>query len=235
LLERRGHTVEIAANGYLALAALEAARFDVVLMDLQMPVMSGLEATAAIRTRERQSGRRVPIIAMTARAMPGDREQCLAAGMDGYLSKPVRPEEMYALIEKLADTGTETNGARDYVPVGLDPEQLIAVTDNHPSLIQTLLRVFLETAPQMVGDLDAALRSGAVKDVEQRAHALKGMFGGVAATGAAACAGKLETLAHAGTLDGAQTIRRELEAEVRQAMIVARTMLNESADILTRR
>ena len=90
-------------------------------MDLQMPDMERLEATAAIRTRERQSGRRVPIIAMTAHAMPGDREQCLAAGMDGYLSKPVRPEEMYALIEKLADTGTETNGDRDYVPVGLDP------------------------------------------------------------------------------------------------------------------
>ncbi len=235
LLERRGHTVDIAANGFLALAALEAVRFDIVLMDLQMPVMSGLEATAAIRTRERQSGRRVPIIAMTARAMPGDREQCLAAGMDGYLSKPVRPDELYALIEKLADTGTDTKGTRDYVPVGLDPEQLIAVTDNHPSLMQTLLRVFIDTAPPMVGGLDAALRSGVAKDVEQRAHALKGMFGGVAATGAAACAGRLEMLAHAGTLDGAETIRRELEAEVRQALIVARTMLNESEDALTRR
>ena len=84
----------------------------------------------------------------------------------------------------------------------------------------------------MVGDLDAALRSAAVKEVELRAHALKGMFGGVAATGAAACAGRLEMLAQSGTLDGAQSIRRELEAEVRQAMIVARTMLDESGDLL---
>ena len=235
LLERRGHTVEIAANGFLALAALERAEFDGVLMDLQMPGMSGLEATVAIRKHEQGTGARIPIIAMTARAMPGDREQCLAAGMDGYLAKPVRPDEMYAMIEKLAGAPSPTNAGSDHVPVGLDAQQLIAVTDNHLSLISTLLRVFIDTTPPMLAELDAALAARVVTGVEQRAHALKGMFGGVAATGAAACAGKLEALARRGSLDGAERIRGELEVEVRQATIHARTMLDASEETLTRR
>ena len=235
LLERRGHTVEIAANGFLALAALERAQFDIVLMDLQMPGMSGLEATAEIRTRERETGRRVPIIAMTARAMPGDREQCLAAGMDGYLSKPVRPDEMYATIEKIAGRGGETTGEADCRPAGLDVQQLMAATDNHTSLISSLLRVLIDTTPGLVEQLDLALRAGAVTDVEHRAHALKGMLGGVAAVGAAACAGKLETLARGGTLDGAEPIRKALALEVRQALLDARMMLDASEETLTRR
>ncbi len=92
LLEKQGHTVRVAANGREALAALDATSFDVVLMDVQMPEMSGLEATASIRARERVSGGHLPIIAMTARAMNGDRDACLAAGMDAYIAKPVSPK-----------------------------------------------------------------------------------------------------------------------------------------------
>jgi CheY-like chemotaxis protein len=89
MLVRRGHVVEIANNGREALAALEHGDFDVILMDLQMPVMSGFEATAAIRSREAMWGRRLPIIALTAHAMKGDRERCLEAGMDDHISKPL--------------------------------------------------------------------------------------------------------------------------------------------------
>ena len=101
LLEKRGHSLTIANNGREALESLEKDAFDVVLMDVQMPVMDGFEATAAIREKERGTGKHQPIIAMTAHAMNGDRERCLAAGMDGYVSKPIQPQELFEAIETL--------------------------------------------------------------------------------------------------------------------------------------
>jgi PAS domain S-box-containing protein len=105
LLERKGYAVTVAGDGQAALDELEGGHFDIVLMDIQMPRMDGLTATAAIRTREKITRERLPIVAMTAHALKGDRERCLAAGMDGYLSKPIRPSEMFAAIEQM------TNGA----------------------------------------------------------------------------------------------------------------------------
>jgi CheY-like chemotaxis protein len=99
LLSRRGHRVTVVANGQEVLDALDHASFDLVLMDLQMPTMGGLEATARIREREAGSGRRLPIVAMTAHAMTGDRERCLAADMDDYLSKPIDSAALYAIVE----------------------------------------------------------------------------------------------------------------------------------------
>lgn len=99
-LEKRGHQVEIAANGVQALAAVEKQSYDVVLMDVQMPEVDGFQATAAIREREKGTGRHLRIIAMTAHAMEGDRAKCLAAGMDGYIPKPIQAKEMFAAIEE---------------------------------------------------------------------------------------------------------------------------------------
>ena len=99
LLTRRGHSVVIANNGLEALHHLQEQTFDLVLMDVQMPEMDGLEATQAIRSLEQQTGGHVPIIAMTAHAMKGDQERCLAAGMDGYLSKPIESDKLYAIVE----------------------------------------------------------------------------------------------------------------------------------------
>jgi PAS domain S-box-containing protein len=110
ILEGRGHLVEIAGDGQQAISLAEQNAFDVILMDVQMPGMSGLEATAAIRKREIDGGTRVPIVAMTALAMQGDREECLAAGMDAYLSKPINRLEFIALVERLA-LGSATAGA----------------------------------------------------------------------------------------------------------------------------
>jgi two-component system sensor histidine kinase/response regulator len=100
LLEKQGHTVVIAENGREALAALEESEFDVVLMDVQMPEMDGFAATAAIREREAGSGRHLPIVALTANAMKGDRERCLQAGMDGYVAKPV---QLHVLMREMAE------------------------------------------------------------------------------------------------------------------------------------
>jgi PAS domain S-box-containing protein len=101
LIEKQNHSVSTAANGREALEMLERETFDCVLMDVQMPVLDGFEATAAIRSRERHSGRHVPIVAMTAHAMAGDLERCLAAGMDGYLAKPVHAETLFATVERV--------------------------------------------------------------------------------------------------------------------------------------
>jgi signal transduction histidine kinase/ActR/RegA family two-component response regulator len=103
VLEKQGHHVTVAADGRQALAALDRATFDVVLMDVQMPEMDGFEATAAIRGHERETGNHIPIIAMTAHAMPGDRERCIAAGMDSYIAKPLKVGELIELLEKIGE------------------------------------------------------------------------------------------------------------------------------------
>ena len=108
LLEKQGHTVTLAADGIEAVAAVEQIDFDVVLMDVQMPNMSGLEAAVAIRAAERSTGRHVPIVAMTAHAMKGDQERCLEAGMDGYISKPIQPDRMMEAIARAAGPAVET-------------------------------------------------------------------------------------------------------------------------------
>jgi two-component system, sensor histidine kinase and response regulator len=108
LLGKRGHSVVTVGNGRDAIAAVADGAIDLVLMDVQMPEMDGLEATAVIRTLEKVTGAHVPIIALTAHAMKGDREACLAAGADGYLSKPLNAKDLFALIEAL--TGTKTVG-----------------------------------------------------------------------------------------------------------------------------
>jgi CheY-like chemotaxis protein len=108
LLEKRGHSVLVVANGLEALEAVEKERFDLVFMDVQMPVMDGFEATTAIRKREGASRIRLPIVALTAHAMKGDREKCLAGGMDGYLSKPIRPQELDEVLQDYLARRTES-------------------------------------------------------------------------------------------------------------------------------
>src|SRR6202044_1901795 len=99
-----GHTVAVAANGRKALASLEKESYDLILMDVQMPEMNGLEATQAIREKEKVTGKRIPIVAMTAHAMKGDEERCLAAGMDAYLTKPIHTQELLAVLDDIGST-----------------------------------------------------------------------------------------------------------------------------------
>ena len=106
LLQKWGHSVELAENGLEVIEAYQRDAFDVILMDVQMPKMDGLEATRTIRELENESGHHIPIVAMTAHAMKGDRERCLAAGMDDYVSKPVRKPELYRALGALCNTPT---------------------------------------------------------------------------------------------------------------------------------
>jgi two-component system sensor histidine kinase/response regulator len=117
LLEKRGHQVTIAGNGQEAVAATEKTAFDLILMDLQMPEMDGFEATAALREREKETGIHLPVIALTAHALKGDRERCLEAGMDGYLTKPIRPQELDAVLE-IYTARKSGQAAREPEPAG---------------------------------------------------------------------------------------------------------------------
>ena len=102
ILEKRGHLVSVVSNGQEAIDALKEEHFDLILMDVQMPELDGFEATGRIRNRETEEGGHIPIVAMTAHAMKGDRERCLAAGMDDYVSKPIKVSELFAVMERLA-------------------------------------------------------------------------------------------------------------------------------------
>jgi two-component system, sensor histidine kinase and response regulator len=130
LLEKRGHTVTMVVNGRDALAAFEKEPFDAILMDVQMPEMDGFEATAAIRVREKSTGGHIPIIAMTAHSLVGDQERCLAAGMDGYVSKPIRTQQLFAVIEGFFATEAET-----------DPSAVRGKDEEHTANEQELFRV----------------------------------------------------------------------------------------------
>ena len=172
LLTRRGHHVTVAQDGREALARLERETFDLVLMDLQMPVMGGLDATVAIRLRERATGQHIRIVAMTAHAMNSDRERCLAAGMDGYLSKPIDPPMLFAVVEQDGDGG----GVQAAVagPVTFDEDALRHRLSGDDELMTDVIRVFLEDLPVRLAAIKDAVTSRNADALRAAAHALKG-------------------------------------------------------------
>ncbi len=220
LLEREGHSVIVAGSGLEAVAALAAGEFDVVLMDVQMPRMGGLEATGRIRERENQTGRRIPIIALTANAMKGDREECIAAGMDGYISKPVQPSALFAAIDALVRPGVSPRssaippspGARSTSP--LDRDALLANLGGDRDLLAEIAGLFLKSYPNLVLEMRGAVTRNDATALASAAHALKGsvaLFGVSSATDAAQ---RLETSARSGNLSAAPSDLATLEAEI---------------------
>jgi CheY-like chemotaxis protein len=117
LLEKRGYSVTVAPNGQAAVEAFQTGGFELVLMDIQMPGMDGFEATTAIREREKLIGGHIPIVAMTAHALVGDQERCIASGMDGYVSKPIRTSELFAVIEKMLSNKANSESAQAVGPI----------------------------------------------------------------------------------------------------------------------
>ncbi|MDY6953864.1 MAG: response regulator, partial [Thermodesulfobacteriota bacterium] len=186
VLEKQGHTVLLAKNGKEAVASLEKERFDLVLMDVQMPEMDGLEATETIRKRESGLGARIPIIALTAHAMKGDRDQCLKAGMDDYVSKPIQPEELFQAIERqvsasnrLGEKGAETGPSGD--DKILDWAALLERFDQDENLCHELLGMFLEDTPSQLHSLRQAIEENDPLMVEHCAHAIKGASANIGA------------------------------------------------------
>jgi PAS domain S-box-containing protein len=231
LLEKRGHHVTVASNGKEALAALEPAaltrgHFDVVLMDVQMPHLDGFEATAAIRAREWLTGTHIPIVAMTAHAMKGDREKCLEMGMDGYVSKPLQPRELFAVVEQAGGEGREVRGegrenrvlSQPETPAsglatGVNMAAALARTAGDKDLLRELAELFCGDSPRMLAEIRAAINAGDGIRLKEAAHAMKGAVG-VFDPAAYQTALALETMDTSGDLSGAEPIFQRLREQI---------------------
>jgi CheY-like chemotaxis protein/HPt (histidine-containing phosphotransfer) domain-containing protein len=208
LLSRRGHQVTVVTNGEEAAEAIARERFDIVLMDLQMPVMGGIEATELIRKRERElSLDRVRIVAMTAHAMAGDRERCLAAGMDGYLSKPTESRALFAEVE-----GSATDVAASSP---FDESDLLKRLHGDKELAAEIVRLFVEECPGLLDGIRTALDRRDAAAARRAAHKLKGAAGTASATGIAEAAALMEVLAGSDDMDALEGawLRLSYEAE----------------------
>ncbi len=211
LLAKRGHDVSVANNGIEALAALERETFDVVLMDVQMPELGGLEATAAIRQRERESGAHTCIVAMTAHAMTGDRERCLAAGMDDYLSKPIDPTALYAMLEhRAAASGPSIVPDLSPSTLTIDHDLLMKRLGGDLQLRAEVVQAFLEDCPVRLAAIRAAVDSHDAERIRTTAHALKGAAGNMSAQGLFEAAATLERIGAEGRFDAADAAWRAL-------------------------
>jgi signal transduction histidine kinase/CheY-like chemotaxis protein len=219
LLERLGHSVIVAPDGAQALVALRADRFDVVLMDLQMPEMDGFEAVRTIREDEASSGRHLPVLAVTAHAMQGDRQRCLGAGFDGYLAKPIRQSELEAALEALGPHGG-TNGdgggddGGDHSPE-TDCARLLAALeaacDGDADFARDLAGSFLESAPRCLVGLRDALDAGRPDRVAIEAHGLKGISRTIGAHELADACQLLEEAGRRGDLSGAGPVAARID------------------------
>jgi PAS domain S-box-containing protein len=191
LLGKRGHVVIVTENGKEAVAALDASpdHFDVVLMDVQMPEMDGFEATAAIREKEKSTGKHMPIIAMTAHAMKGDRERCLAAGMDAYVSKPVQFDELIRVTESFSEKE---------VPAIESPERTwdidvaLSRVGGDQQLLSDLAKIFCEQSPKLLSAIETAIDQRNLPGLKRGAHSLRSAIATFAADHASEVAAQLE-------------------------------------------
>jgi CheY-like chemotaxis protein len=220
LLVKRGHTVTVANDGLEALAALEREPFDLVLMDLQMPHMGGLDATAEIRRRESLSGGHIRIVAMTAHAMSGDRERCLAAGMDGYIPKPIDPAALYAGVEYEAGPVVSPSAAagQPAPPATIDRQVVMKRLGGDAELFDEVSRLFLEDCPIRLAAISAAVDREDAEQIRVTAHALKGAAGNISAMRLFEATAALERIGAERRLPAARSAWRRLEAEAAIAM-----------------
>jgi len=203
ILERRGHRVTIAANGREALDALAHGGFDVVLMDVQMPEMGGLETTDVIRQRESATGGHIPIVAMTAHAMKGDREKCLAAGMDDYLTKPLDSRKLCATVESIANGGWSDDAGPESGSVLLS-DRVLARVGGDRALLAEISRLFVDDAPIHLKRIREALDTGDAESLRRASHALKGAAANFEAAAVVEGARSLEEMGRVGDLSGGE-------------------------------
>ncbi len=217
MLERMGHTVSIAENGTEVLGALEKQSFDLILMDIQMPEVDGFEATRSIRERERNTGEHLPIVAMTAHAMKGDKEKCLQAGMDGYIAKPINVQQLFETIESLFhDRQTAAEPPKAPVAAGdpLDTTKILERIGGDRELLRELAGLFVGDCPRMLSDIQDAVRDGNAEALQKAAHALKGSVSNFAAEAAVQVAFRLEMMGRNQDMTDAAQALNELEREI---------------------
>ena len=218
ILEKQGHTVVVAGNGRLTFAAWEKAlaegqKFSLILMDIQMPEMDGFETTAAIRTREKFLGTHIPIVAMTAHAMKGDRERCLEAGMDDYVAKPLHVARLLEVIGRLANTESVAPAAAKSEPetgadfAVFDIDSALERVDDDRELLAEILDLFQGQSERLQGEIELAVRAGDGLGLERSAHSLKGSAGNISALEVQHLTLCLETFGRDGQWDAAEAER----------------------------
>ena len=227
LLERRGHRVTTVVNGREAVDAVAGHAFDVVLMDVQMPEMGGLEATAVIRAREQEHGGHLRIVAMTAHAMKGDRERCLAAGMDGYLPKPIDAVSLYATLEATVEqdgAGFVDRVAEASAAAPIDRHRLMERLGGDEQLFVEIAKLFQEDCPSHLDAIRTAIDGGDAARLRAAAHAFKGAASNLSAVRLSAAAHVLEELAAAAKLDAVDEGWRRLADEASAVMAALRQL-----------
>jgi len=236
MLRKRGHDVAVAGDGEEALRLVAEKRFDLVLMDVHMPRMGGFEATQAIRAREAGSGDRLPIVALTALAMSGDREACLKAGMDGYISKPVTAADLFGTLEKLFPhrggsiaPPPAAAGRKLGRIVPFDRTRLDQNMEGDADMRRDIVETFIKDQPQRERDVAMALAKSDAPALARAAHTLKGALLALAAAPAADAALRLEILARCGNLAEAQGVAAELQSELTRLTPALRDLLREAA------
>ena len=182
LLTKWGHELTVAENGQEALQRWQDQSFDVILMDVQMPILDGLDATRQIRESERERGERIPIVAMTARAMKGDREQCLAAGMDDYVSKPIRMPELYRALKQCCGKIEDAASSPDEPDAAVDWQAALKSMGGDRELLCVVVDTARREVADLAGQLDAALADQDANTAHRLAHTIKGASRAVMAT-----------------------------------------------------
>jgi PAS domain S-box-containing protein len=234
LLEREGHAVTVVGNGRAALAAAASESFDLALMDVQMPDMDGLEATAAIRVRERQIGGHLPIVAMTAHALRGDRERCLEAGMDEYISKPIHVRRLLETIER-AVGGPEPEAWSEAAPEetgAVDWSEVLKVTRGDRQLLGTIVAAALDELPRLLAAIREAVAAADPTALRLAAHTLKGSVQYFGATRAFELAFRLEKMGQEGDVTAASEVVDRLETKLARLteMLAAQAANGETAN-----
>jgi CheY-like chemotaxis protein/HPt (histidine-containing phosphotransfer) domain-containing protein len=213
-LERLGHQVRLAGNGMEALAALRLEKFDLAFMDVQMPEMDGFETTEAIRATEKVAGGHLPIIAMTAHAMKGDRERCLAAGMDDYIAKPIQEDKIQEAIKAVSTRASkpqktvDPNGPNDWV---FDREAALEHLGGEEAFLAEVAGLFLEEGPKLMKAIRTSVSNKDVDKLLRATHSLRGEAGHLRAAPVVEAARQLELLVAAGGLIGLEDTLADLE------------------------
>jgi PAS domain S-box-containing protein len=240
MLTKRGHSVVAVATGKEVITALEHQDdkpFDLVLMDIQMPEMDGLEATAVIRKREMTAGTHLPIIALTAHAMKGAKEMCLKAGMDSYVSKPLRPNKLFSAIEELvsvpapaakketAKVAPQPDNAKGTV---FNKEDALASVDGDKNFLKEIVELFVKECPTMVAQIRQAVNEGNAAAVDRASHKLKGVVGNFGGRNAYDLAWKLEQLGKSNNLTNVKELFFSLEKEMERLTEALERFVGES-------
>jgi len=237
ILEKRGHSVLRVSDGKEAVNAFALDSFDLVVMDGQMPGMDGFAATAAIREMEEVTGGHVPILAMTAHAMTGDREFCLDAGMDFYISKPIQPEELFNVLDNLATPGPlpqeEAVPETLYIPdePAFDEALALSHVEGDTELFRRVIELFLEDAPAMLSEVREAVASRDPAALARSAHALKGAVGHLEARQAVETANRLELIGLSGSVDEAESPLAELEQGINRLRDALESVTKRSSSV----